>query len=110
MKGKVQRVFTWNEFKKTLMKLYPRELYYAQGNAPLSTPPVELRLTFTVGSVQYVFVDTADKGILRRTGISVSEDSFGNPVIKEDELKKFIYSELGRTDLEMRSFELMGGY
>ena len=110
MKGKVQRIFTWNEFKEKLIELLPREIYYAQGNAPLSTPPVELRLTFVAGNVQYVFVDTADEGILRRTGIPVSEDAYGNAVIKEDELKKFIYSELERTDLEMRSFELMGGY
>lgn len=92
------------------MTLCPREIYYAQGNAPLSTPPVELRLTFTAGNVQYVFVDTADKWILRRTGIPVSKDAYGNPVIEEAELKKLIYEELGRTNLEMRSFELMGGY
>ena len=110
MKGKVQRIFTWNEFKEKLIELLPREIYYAQGNAPLSTPPVELRLMFVAGNVQYVFVDTADEGILRRTRIPVSKDAYGNAVIEEGKLRKFIYDELRRMDLKLRSFELMGGY
>jgi len=46
LSGKVERVLTWNRFKELLIKLHPKEIYYAQGNAPLSKPPVELKPYF----------------------------------------------------------------
>ncbi|RLI44146.1 hypothetical protein DRO69_08025 [Candidatus Bathyarchaeota archaeon] len=110
MSGRVERVRSWISFKELLTKLQPEEIYYAQGNAPLSRPPVELRLTFVAGDVQYIFIDTGQGDRLRRTGIPVNVDKYGNFYIKEEEVKKFIYNQLERTDIKIRSFELMGGY
>lgn len=110
MNNRVKRVLTWIKFKKLLTELRPDEIYFAQGKAPLARPPVELRLTFTAEGVQYIFVDTPEEGILRRTKIPVHIDKYGNPNIEEKEIKKFIYTELGRDDIKVRSFELMGGY
>jgi len=92
------------------MELRPDEIYFAQGLAPLARPPVELRLTFTAGGIQYIFVDTPEESILRRTKIPVGVDKYKNPTIEENEIKKFIRTELGRDDIRIRSFELMGGY
>jgi hypothetical protein len=92
------------------MKIHPKEIYYAQGKATLSRPPVELRLTFTAEGTQYVFIDTAEGNTLRRTKISVSMDKYGNFNLKEEDIKKFIYTQLKRNDIKIRSFELMGGY
>ncbi|NIP66893.1 hypothetical protein GWN63_02515 [Candidatus Bathyarchaeota archaeon] len=110
LSGKVERVQTWERFKEPLRRFRPEEIYYAQGNAPLSRPPVELRLTFTSQDRQYVFIDTGKDNYLRRTGIPVHLDQHGNYNIKEEEIKKFIHTELERTDIKVRSFELMGGY
>lgn len=110
MNSRVERIQTWDEFKNLLIKLQPKEIFYAQGLAPLAKPPVELRLTFTAEKVQYIFIDTAKEGILRRTKLSVSIDKHGNANLEEDDIAKFIRSELGRENIKIRSFELMGGY
>lgn len=110
MSGKVKRVFTWNEFKELLIQLHPEEIYYAQGHAPLSRPPVELRLIFVSTGVQYIFIDTAKGDTLRRTKIPLCVDKYGNFTLEEEDVKKFIYSQLERNDIKIRSFELMGGY
>jgi hypothetical protein len=110
MDRRVQRILTWDRFKTLLRELRPKEIYYAQGLAPLARPPVELRLTFTDRRAQYVFIDTAEAGILRRTKLPVSVDKYGNFLLKDEDIREFIYSELGRDDVKVRSFELMGGY
>ncbi len=110
MNNRIERVLTWTKLKKLLMELRPDEIYYAQGLAPLARPPVELRLIFTAEGVQYIFVDTPDKGILRRTKIPVRTDKYKNPKIEEEAIKTFIRGELRRDDVKIRSFELMGGY
>ena len=110
MSSRIERIQTWNEFKNLLIKLQPGEVFYAQGLAPLADPPVELRLVFTSEKVQYIFIDTADEGFLRRTKLPVSNDKYGNFYLEEDEVANFIRSELGRENIKIRSFELMGGY
>ncbi|UCE95790.1 MAG: hypothetical protein JSV51_08800 [Candidatus Bathyarchaeota archaeon] len=110
MNSRVERVLTWTKFKELLIELRPEEIYFAQGHAPLARPPVELRLTFTAEEVQYIFVDTPEESILRRTKILVRTDEYKNPIIGEEAIKKFICTELGRDDIKIRSFELMGGY
>jgi hypothetical protein len=108
--NRVERILGWAQFKALLRELRPDELYYAQGLAPLARPPVELRLTFPAEGVQYVFVDTPAENVLRRTKIPVWTDRYGNPHIREEDIKNFISTELRRADIKVRSFELMGGY
>ncbi len=108
--NRVERVLTWTKFKKLLIELRPDEIYFAQGLAPLSRPPVELRFTFTAGGVQYIFIDTPEESVLRRTKLPVRTDRYKNPKIEEEDIKKFIRTELRRDDIRIRSFELMGGY
>jgi hypothetical protein len=108
--GRVERVQGWERFRELLRTLCPTELYYAQGHAPLSRPPIELRLTFVAEGVQYVFIDTGRGDVLRRTGIPVRVDRYGNPTLEEEDIEKFVRSQVKRTDLRIRSFELMGGY
>ena len=110
MNSRIERIQTWDEFKNLLIKLQPGEIFYAQGLAPLATPPVELRLIFTAEKVQYIFIDTAKEGFLRRTKLPVSSDKYGNSILEEDDVANFIRSELGRVNIMIRSFELMGGY
>ena len=58
----------------------------------------------------YVFIDATEAGILRRTKRPVSVDKYGNFPLKDEDIREFIYSELGRDDVKVRSLELMGGY
>lgn len=110
MNSRVERVLTWTKFKELLIELRPEEIYFAQGHAPLARPPVELRLTFAAEEVQYIFVDTPDESVLRRTKIPVYTDQYMNPQVREEDIKRFIRTELRRDDIKIRSFELMGGY
>jgi hypothetical protein len=110
MNSRIQRIMTWDRFKTLLKELHPKEIYYAQGLAPLARPPIELRLTFTDKRAQYVFIDTAKDGVLRRTKLRVSRDKHGNFFLKDDDIKNFIASEMEDDDVKIRSFELMGGY
>ncbi len=77
---------------------------------PPSRPPVELQLIFQTKDAQYVFIDTGKGDTLGSTGIPVTADKYGNFVLEEKDIKKFIYTELRRNDIKIRSFELMGGY
>ena len=54
-----------------------------------------------------VFIDAAEAGILRRTKRPVSVDKYGNFPLKDEDIREFIYSELGKDDVGVRSFELM---
>lgn len=110
MTNKIERVRTWNRFRKLLIEIYPEEVFYAQGKAPLSHPPIELRLIFTGKGIQYVFVDTAKGDTLRRTRIPIHIDKYGNFSLEEEDVKRFITLQIGRDDINIRSFELMGGY
>lgn len=110
MNSKIKRSFSWEKFRELLIKHQPKTIFYAQGKAPLSTPPIELRLTFSGKGIQYVFVDTARGSILRRTKIPIRIDKHENSCIEEEDVKRFITLQLGRGDINIRSFELMGGY
>jgi hypothetical protein len=110
LSGAVKRVQTWNKFKALLIKSKSEDIYYAQGNAPLSRPPVELRLILVAENMQYVFIDTGHGDALRRTGIPIRVDKHGNFTLEEEDIKNFIHTQLGRNNIKTRSFELMGGY
>ena len=110
MNSKIKRSFSWEKFRELLIKHQPKTIFYAQGKAPLSKPPIELRLTFTVKGIQHVFVDTAKGDILRRTKMPIRIDKHGNFCLEEADIKNFITLQIGRDDINIRSFELMGGY
>jgi len=93
-----------------LLKSTPSKIFFAQGKAPLSTPPVALRLTFSAEGIQYVFVDTAKGSNMRRTNIPITTDKYGNVNLEEEDIRRFIYAQLERKDISIHSFELMGGY
>lgn len=57
-----------------------------------------------------MFIDTAKGYTLRRTKIPVRVDKYENFNLEEENIKEFIYTQLGRKNIKIRSFELMGGY
>ena len=81
---------------------------YTVQKAPLSRPPLGLRLVFATESVQYVFLDFAHGNAFRRTKLPVYFHESGDAYFKEEDLKNFIYTELNRKEISIFSFEVMG--
>lgn len=105
---KVVHVSTWEEFKTLAIALHPKFIAYSVQNAPLSRPPLGLRLVFSAESRQYVFLDFAHGGFFVRTGLAVHKNESGDAYFKEEDLKNFIRSELNRKDISILSFEVLG--
>jgi hypothetical protein len=107
---KVIHINKWEEFKKLAIDLSPAFIAYTVQKAPLSRPPIGLKLVFSAGDLQYVFLDFANGTFFRRTKLSVHINESGDAYFEEEELKNFLYSELNRKDIALISFEILGGY
>jgi len=105
---KIVHVNTWEEFKRLTIALHPNFMAFTAQKAPLSRPPIGLRLVFATEDVQYVFLDFADGNTFRRTRLPVYTSESGDAYFKEEDLKNFIYSELNRKDISIVSFEVLG--
>jgi len=105
---KVVHVNTWEEFKRLALALRPEFMAYTVQTAPLSRPPIGLRLVFATEDIQYVFLDFAYGNAFRRTKLPVYTYESGDAYFKEEDLKNFIYTELNRKDISIVSFEVLG--
>ena len=106
--SKIFHVNTWEQFKRLAIALHPEFIAYTYQKAPLSRPPLGLRLIFATAEVQYVFLDFANSDILRRTKLPVYTHKSGDAYFKEEDLKSFIQTELKRKDISIVSFEVLG--
>jgi hypothetical protein len=97
--GKIVRVKKWEDFKKLAILHHPRSIVYNMQRAPLSKPPVGLRLMFPHGEKQYVFIDFAAGKKLKQTEIPVVKHPNGEEYVRDEDVKQFIIKELGRNDL-----------
>ena len=105
---RIVHVNTWEEFKRLAKTLRPEFIAYAAQNAPLSRPPIGLRLVFAAENTQYVFLDFAHGVALARTKLPVYLDKSGGTHFKEEDLRNLIHSELNRKDISIISFEVLG--
>ena len=106
--AKVIHMNKWEEFKKLASALRPNSVSYTIQRAPLSKPPVGLRIVFAAGVTQYVFLDFARGENMERTKIPVRCNDKGETYLSEEEIRKFILAQLGRRDLAIHSFEILG--
>lgn len=106
--AKVIHVKTWEEFKRLAISSCPSFIAYTVQNAPLSRPPLGLRLVFATENFQYVFLDFAHGNAFRQTRVPVYTNDNGDPYFREEDLRKFIHSELNRKDIRTFSFEVIG--
>jgi hypothetical protein len=107
---KIVHVNTWSEFKRLAIAQRPEFMAYTVQKAPLSKPPIGLKLIFSTRDLQYVFLDFAHGSAFRRTKLPVHINESGDAYFDEEELKSFIYTELNRKDILIISFEVLGGY
>jgi hypothetical protein len=104
---KIIHANSWEEFKRLMKALHPEFIAYAAQNAPLSRPPIGLRLMFTTENKQYVFLDFAHGHVFERSKLPVYLGEDGDAHFKED-LSDLLRSELNRKDINIISFEVLG--
>ena len=106
--AKVVHVKTWDEFKHLVAINQPNTIAYTLQRAPLSNPPIGLRLVFASKDTQYVFLDVAEGRRLKRTKIPVTTNLSGECHLEEETIKNFLKTELKRTNLSIISMEALG--
>ena len=106
--AKTVHIKAWSEFKQLATTLKPNSIAYAMQRAPLSKPPVGLRLIFTIKNVQYVFLDFAKDDELKQTKIPIQTNPTGEALINEETIKNFLRKQLKREDLSIYSLEVLG--
>lgn len=105
---RIIHVNSWEEFKRLTKALHPEFIAYAAQNAPLSRPPIGLRLMFTAENTQYVFLDFAHGHAFQRSKLPVHLGRGGDAYFKEEDLSNLLRSELDRKDISIISFEVLG--
>ena len=106
--AKTVHIKTWSQFKQLADVSKPLSVAYTIQRAPLSKPPIGLRLIFTVESAQYVFLDFAIGDALKQTKIPIQINAYGEAFIDEEAIKNFLRSQLNRKDLQVYSLEVIG--
>lgn len=96
----------WENYKELVLKLKPRSLYYSIIPAPLSKPPVALRITFTSAGNQYIFFDLPHWNHLRKTKIQIKSNKRENCINSED-IKQLIIKQLGGQNIHIHPLELI---
>lgn len=99
MNERIVRLRTWDEFKELATSLRPKSIVYNLHRAPLSKPPICLRLILPSGQKQYVFLDFAAGENLKQTNIPIFKPKKGEAYVRDENIKQFIREELGRDDL-----------
>ncbi|MEM2959946.1 MAG: hypothetical protein QW261_16715 [Candidatus Jordarchaeaceae archaeon] len=106
--AKIIHVKTWEDYKQQALNSKPEILFYTIQRAPLSKPPIALRLVFTAEDKQYIFLDFPENKNLRQTKIQIKINKQGEAFIDEEDIKNFIYKEVQLKNLKIHSMEVLG--
>ncbi len=104
LSGKVVRVKSWEEFKQLIIKHNPQGIAYNIEQGVPARNLTGLRLILPTEGIQYVFIDTAAKDRLRKTGIPLHRDKRDNLFIRDEDIINFVKSKLKRKDLKFYSY------
>jgi len=100
----IVQVEEWRDFKKTLLETQPDCIFCAQQSAPHSEKPLTLGLMFASDNARHVFLDLAVNDSFEKTKIPTFIDKFGAVRLEEGELSNFIFSEMGRENVEIHLY------
>lgn len=103
LSGRVIRVDSWEEFKQLIKRYDAKELAYRIEMGVPAKHLTSLRLILPVPGTQYIFIDTASEGKLKKTGIKLRVNGMGNVYISDEDVISFVKSELGR-DIKIHSY------
>ncbi|MCJ7721316.1 hypothetical protein MUO98_02760, partial [Candidatus Bathyarchaeota archaeon] len=100
---KTIRVHTWQEFKELAYTKNPKSVVYIIAQSIPARNHTGLKLILPVDRAQYIFTDTAKKDFMRRTGIPIRTNSKGNRFLTDEDVKRFLRTELQINDLKIFS-------
>jgi hypothetical protein len=98
------RIKNWEEFKKIAYTKRPKSIVYIIAQTVPSKDYTGLKLILPVEGAQYIFTDTAKGKFMRRTGIPVVTNSKGNNFLTDEDVKRFLRTELEIKDLKIFSY------
>ena len=101
---KTIRVHTWQEFKELAYTKNPKSVVYIIAQSIPARNHTGLKLILPVDRAQYIFTDTAKKDFMRRTGIPIRTNSKGNRFLTDEDVKRFLRTELQINDLKIFSY------
>jgi hypothetical protein len=94
---------TWDDFKKLATFLRPKLIMYFLQRAPLSRPPLALRIVFISKNWLYTFLDCANGDSFKQTNIPIKGEIGERKYVLHEDVKEFIVNELERRDLDVVS-------
>ena len=98
------RVKTWQEFKELAYTKNPKSVVYVIAQSVPSRDHTGLRLILPVEQAQYIFTDSAKGDVLRRTGIPIRTNPKGNRFLTDEDVIRFLRTELNINDLKIFSY------
>jgi hypothetical protein len=101
---KTIRVRSWEEFKALALEKKPKSVVYVIAQSIPTKNLTSLKLILPVKGAQYIFTDTAKEDKLRRTGIPIQTDKKGNRYITDEDVKKFLKTQLPIDKLQIFSY------
>ena len=101
---KTIRVHTWQEFKELAYTKNPKSVVYIIAQSIPARNHTGLKLILPVDRAQYIFTDTAKGDFMRRTGIPIRTNSKGNRFLTDEDVKRFLRTELQINDLKIFSY------
>jgi uncharacterized membrane protein len=103
---KTFRVHTWQEFKELAYTRNPKSVVYVIAQSIPAGNYTGLKLILPVEGAQYIFTDSANaKGdVMRRTGIPIRTDNNGNRFLTDEDVKRFLRTQLDINDLKIFSY------
>jgi hypothetical protein len=102
--GRTNRVKSWEEFKALALEKKPKSVVYVIAQSIPTRNLTSLKLILPVEGAQYIFTDTAKGDNLRRTGIPIQTDKKGNRHITDEDVKKFLRTQLPIDKLQIFSY------
>ncbi|MEJ2242526.1 MAG: hypothetical protein P8Y18_10360 [Candidatus Bathyarchaeota archaeon] len=98
------RIKNWEDFKKIAYSKKPKSIVYVIAQSLPSKDYTGLKLILPVENAQYIFTDTAKDDKMRRTKIPIKKGSKGNRFLTDDDIKRFLRTELDIKDLKIFSY------
>jgi hypothetical protein len=98
------RVHTWQEFKDIAYAKNPKSVVYVIAQSIPAGNHTGLKLILPVEGAQYIFVDNAKGDTLRRTGIPIRTGTKGNRFLTDEDVKRFLRTELQIKGLKIFSY------
>jgi hypothetical protein len=94
----------WQEFKELAYSKNPKSTVYVIAQSIPSRNHTGLKLILPIEDAQIIFTDTAKGDVMRRTGIPVRTDKKGNRFLTDEDVKRFLRTELQINNLKIFSY------